>query len=191
MSDFAINAICTLVGGLFGGLLAHMGTAIANRAKRDEAEIKLKELELRLKYEHDQKESYKAIAKDGIVVLERVTNEKLASEGKPTIVRMADVLANHHSLVTKEGKESAEFETMKAQMAAARLILDFPPKEPGEVETEEQRAARLTAEAKSAPKETSETLGARLTTVQIDQLHKKIEKVPDAVVEKLKEEGEA
>lgn len=208
MNDALINGICVVLGAFGGRVYTLMASHIANKAKRDEAEIaykakrdeadaKLKELEIRLKYSNDQKELYKAIAKDGIVVLERVTNEKLISEGNLPIVPMADVLANHHSLVTEEGKESADYETMKAAVAAARLILGFQAKEPGEMETEEQRAARLAEEAKALPHDTPQGLGTRLTTTQVDQLNQKIDKaldkvdkVPEKVVEKLKEEGE-
>lgn len=212
MSEAAAN----IIFGVFGGsLISLVGSYLFYRSKRDadelaykikrdadeiaykmkqaEADAHLRELELRLKYSNDRGNSYKSIGEDAVDVLEKATNERLISRGDAPIVPMAAVLANHHSLVTQEELDSANFETMKAQVAAARKALNFPPKEPGEVESEEQRTVRLAEEAKIQPRD----LGGRLTTVLVDRLDKKLDKalekaddMPNAVADEIENRQE-
>lgn len=213
MNDSAVDVIFGVFGGSLISLLASYiiyrgkrdADEIAYRVKRDsdelayktrqaEADAQLRELELRLKYSNDRGNSYKAIGEDAVDVLEKATNERLISRGDAPITPMAAVLANHHSLVTQEELDSANFETMKAQVAAARKALELPPKEPGEVESEDQRTVRLAEEAKIQPRD----LGGRLTTVLVDRLDQKLDKalekadeLPNAVVDEIekREEG--
>ena len=79
----------------------------------------------------DQRDIYKKMSEQGSKALMDAANEKRAKDGKPPLVEIAPVVAEHASPVRKSQIETAHMATIRATMTAAILELGLPPRPPG------------------------------------------------------------
>lgn len=180
MSDAVVNAIAGAIGGFFAALVGVLPLYFAYR-------LKMQEMQGRLTWESNQKESYRSIAKDSLGINEANVNKQLVKEGKPPLVPIADVIAEYQSPVTREAQEAADLQTARKRLVDVQLAMGIPARESGPPETEPQRAARQAVESRG---DTPEALGTRLATTQVADLKSDVAKIPEKVADEIeKREG--
>ncbi len=119
MSTFADILINTETGVAFGVLLAAMLAGIKFLFSSLMATMK------------EQRDAYKKMSEEGAAALMDAANDKRVKEGKPPLVVVAPVIAEHASPVSKSQIDTADMQTIRATQTAAILSLGLPPRSPG------------------------------------------------------------
>jgi crotonobetainyl-CoA:carnitine CoA-transferase CaiB-like acyl-CoA transferase len=93
-----------------------------------------------------EKAVWKAMALEGAANLERATNAKLATEGKPAIVPIAPVVGERQSPMTPKQRETAEMATVRARLTRAALEINTPARtettDAGQFRPEEENVSK-------------------------------------------------
>jgi len=74
----------------------------------------------------EQLKSYKEIALEAVRNLELAANDKRMEQGRQMFPPLAPVVPEHSSPSSKDQRESAEIQTLRAKLVAAKLDLGLP-----------------------------------------------------------------
>lgn len=122
------------------GLLAGSGTVIAIlfklliASKDREFAVLMREKDQQLLQQEGLKKSYQEIATEAVKSATETTNYYRHQEGKPPLIAVAPVIPESHSPPSPKQQEDAKIQSLRAEMAAIKIVTGQPARVPSESE---------------------------------------------------------
>lgn len=146
LSTEMIVLVTAIVGGLVGGIVYLFKQDSRNQTEWRIAQEKMyvnqlaeqnRLLEERLKDKVEANKSLKEMLHEAVAVAEVYVNEKRAGVGMGPFTKLAPVVPEHSSPVSEKQQETADLQTLRASLTAAKLELGMPARESGPPEAKE------------------------------------------------------
>lgn len=167
----------TIATALAGAVVAIFWLLLS--AKDKTLELYIKQSSEYMEKQESHKKSLKEIAEEAVKMMEDKQDKQ---SGKTRPKKLAPVVPEHNSPVTKEQQETADLQTLRARLTAVTLAEGLPPRESGPPAVEEGMK-----NIKDVVKEAI----AEVVTPEIKELivgvKDDIDKLPDKIIDKIKE----
>lgn len=123
-------------GGIIVCLLSAIGVLfkLLIASEKEKFAVIMREKDAQLLQQEGLKKSYQEIATEAVKSATETTNYYRSKEGKPPLISVAPVIPESHSPPTLKQQEDARIQSMRAEMAAIKVMTGQPARVPSESE---------------------------------------------------------